>query len=157
MRGEVFALVGAMLAAVTLVPHGVQAGFNTNFTDPAGDTIDSGAPAQAMRDAVDVTGGTSVSDGTNMRITLTTVGTIGFPGATLRFTIWNHGTDALVGITLDGTTLECPVFECAYFYDYTNSGGDTGSGLIRPTVFGNTIAVNVPIAWGGDEGTYLLT
>jgi len=148
-------VVGMLLMAAAFVALPARAGFDTNFPDPAGDTFSTGNPPQAMRDAIDVTAGTSSATVTDITIVLTTAGAIGFPGATLTYNLGAHGPDASIDIWIDGTTLTCYIF-CMYAYDYTASGGGADSGNVVPTVVGNTLSVTVPRLWGGNELTYLL-
>lgn len=153
MRGNTVVIVGMLLVAASLVSFGARAPFNTNFSDPSGDTVSSGNPPQALRDAIDVTAGASSATATDITITLTTAGAIGFPDATLMYSLETHGTLASIAIWLDGTTLQCSL--CLYSYDYT-PGGQSDTGTVVPTVSGNTLTVTVPRPWGGDEATYLL-
>ncbi len=147
--------MGMLLAAVAFVALNASANFNTNFTDPTGDTFNSGNPPQAMRDGVDVVAGTSSATVTEITIVLTTAGPIGYPGMSMIYSIGTHGPDASIDVWLDGTTLACTIF-CSYYYDYTGSGGGSDTATIVPTVAGNTLTVTVPRLWGGNELTYLL-
>ena len=154
MRKSVWMVVGMLLMAAAFIAMPARAGFNTNFTDPAGDTVDFNAPPQALQNNADVTAGASSATVTNITLTLTLVGNIGYPGASLSYTLGAHGADAYVIISIDGTTLDASGF---YGYDYTPGGGGSGFGIIGTAVTGNTVSVSLPREWGGVEATYLLT
>jgi hypothetical protein len=143
-----------LLATVSMVAFPASAGFNTNFTDPVGDTLPIGAPPQALLDNADVTAGASSANATHIRLDLTTAGNIGYPGALISYNLDTQGPGNSTIISLDGTTLAC--LFCVYAYDYTGSGGGSGFDMIVPVVTGNTVVVSVPREWGGNELTYLL-
>jgi len=158
MRTGTWTVVGTLLIAAAFVALPASAGFNTSFTDPQGDTFDfppSAPPPQAVQDNADVTAGSSSATLTNITLSLTVFATsIGYAGAVISYTFSTHGPDALVSITIDGTTLDVSAF---YSYDYTSTGGQSDFGVIGATLVGNTVGVSVPIEWGGVEATYLLT
>jgi len=154
MKTGALLVVGMLLATVSMVAFPASAGFNTNFTDPVGDTLNLGAPPQALLDNADVTAGASSANATHITLNLTTAGNIGYPGAVIAYFLDTQGPGNSTIISLDGTTLAC-IF-CVYAYDYTGSGGGSGFGMIVPVVTGNTVVVSVPREWGGNELTYLL-
>ncbi|HKZ49062.1 MAG TPA: putative Ig domain-containing protein [Thermoplasmata archaeon] len=155
MRTGVLALAGMLLLAAALVPFEANANFNTNFTDPPGDTSNFGSPPQTIIDSADVTAGSSTADATNITITLTMAGPIGHPGATLTYILDTHASDGIIFVYLNGTTFACE--SCYYYYDYTGSGGGSDTAFIGAAVAVSSFTVSVPRAWGGDEPTYLLT
>jgi preprotein translocase subunit SecG len=156
MRGSFSRVVAVSLLAATLLGSTAQAGFDTSFTDPSGDTVDiAGVSPQALRDVVDVTAGTSSANATNITITLTTVAAISYPGATLTYSARTHADLATAFVQIDGAVLACGF--CFYSYDYSSFGGLMGSGFFGASIAGNSVTMSLPREWGGDETTYLLT
>lgn len=155
VRGVAGAIVAMVLMATLFVSANARAGFDTSFTDPSGDTQVTGVPPQALRDSADVTFGQSTANATNLTVTLTTAGPIGYPGATFSFSLSTHADWGMAFASIDGTTLAC--VWCIYQYDYSRFGGTNGSGATTVSVVGNTISITVPREWGGDEATYLIT
>ena len=156
MRGSFSWVVAASLLAASLLGSTARAAFDTSFTDPSGDTVDlAGVSPQALRDVVDVTAGASSANATNITITLTTVAPIGYPGATLTYSVRTHAEFAHAFAVIDGTVLACGF--CFYSYDYSSFGGLMGSGFFGASFAGNVVTMSLPREWGGDEATYLLT
>lgn len=156
MRGSLSLAVAVSLLAASLVGLPVRAGFDTTFTDPSGDTVDlAGVSPQPLRDVVDVTAGASSANATNITITLTTVASISYPGATLTYSVRTHADFARAYVQIDGAVLACGF--CFYDYDYSNFGGLKGSGFFGALIAGNSVTLSLPREWGGDEATYLLT
>ena len=153
--GSVWLLVCALLGAGAILPSTTQGGFDTGFTDPAGDTRNYGSPPQGLRQSADVVSVVSSANATNLTIALTLVGPIGYPSATLVYTIATFESRAEISLSLYDSPPSCS--SCLYSYDYTSSGGGSGTGSVDPGISANAVTVSVPRAWGGDEGTYLLS
>ncbi|HKZ62829.1 MAG TPA: putative Ig domain-containing protein [Thermoplasmata archaeon] len=153
--GSVWLLVCALLGAGAVLPPATRGGFDTGFTDPAGDTRNYGSPPQALRQSADVVSVVSSASATNLTIGLTFVGPIGYPSTSLVYTINTFESRAEISLSLYDSPPSCS--SCLYSYDYTSSGGGSGTGSVDPVISSNTVTVSVPRAWGGDAGTYLLS
>jgi len=154
IKGCFSLVLGVMLLGASLVAMTARAGFDTTFTDPNGDTQDIGSPHQSIREAVDVTFVQSTGNATNITVTLTVVGPIGEFGVNYSYGLTTQRGRATIEVEIDGATLACK--RGTYYYNYSSSGGPTGSGSIGATVLGNTVTVSVPRVWGGDEASFLL-
>src|SRR5712691_4874825 len=129
---RVLSIVGLLLTASAAMALGVgAAGYDSSFTDPVGDTVDYAGPSQAVRDAADVTGGTSAAGATNITIKLNLVGNPLVPGSDSYYVLSIHSGLATVNTQFNGTRGECD--SCYYFYDYSSTGGPNGFGIVNAT------------------------
>ena len=113
---RVLSIVGLLLTASAAMALGVGAtGYDSTFTDPIGDTVDTNGPSQAVQDAADVTGGTSAASATNITIKLNLVGNPLVSDFNSNYDLSIHGGFATVNAWFNGTRGECDV--CYYGYD----------------------------------------
>jgi len=154
------ALAAVLVAALWIAVPG-RAVFNTGFSDPAGDwTNQYNAPPASWKAAADIRYAGSQTNGTSgLILNITVAGPIqtaiddGADATFSSFDFMTHGTHASVHLSLNASQ----PFYSTYSYDYSDTGGLQGSGQVPPVIVGNTIQAEVPLEWGGQESSYLLT